>query len=149
MNQKFLIALLSVVFLLQPHVAMPANGSLPAYSSSVLEEGEKYYGTELYFGRSIPGGGMVSDEEWAQFLAEVVTPKFPDGFTVLQGQGQYREKTGKIISEPSQILIFLYPAKTRKASRAKIDEIRSAYIRKFNQESVLRMDFSKTVEVSF
>jgi Protein of unknown function (DUF3574) len=149
MNKKFLIAFLSVVFLLQPYFAMPANGCLPAYSWAVLAEDEKYYRTELYFGRSIPGGGMVSDEEWAQFLAEVVTPKFPDGFTVLKGQGQYRESTGKIISEPSQILIFLYAAKMRKTSRAKIDEIRAAYIKRFNQESVLRLDFPKTVEVSF
>ena len=149
MNQKFLIGFLTVAFLLQPHFAMPANGSLPAYSSLVLAEGDKYYRTELYFGRSIPGGGMVSEEEWAHFLAEEVTPKFPGGFAVLKGQGQYREKTGKIISEPSQILIFLYPAKTRKTSRAKIDEIRAAYIKKFNQESVLRVDFRKTVEVSF
>jgi len=110
---------------------------------------DKYYRTELYFGRSIPGGGLVSDEQWEEFLAEVVTPRFPDGFTILKGIGQYREKSGKIISEPSQVLVFFYSTKTKKESRAKIEEIRTAYVKKFNQESVLRLDFPKSVTVSF
>ena len=111
--------------------------------------GEKYYRTELDFGKSIPGGGMVSDEQWSQFLEEIVTPRFPDGFTILSGSGQYREKSGKIISEPSKVLVFLYTRKTRKESRAMIEEIRAAYVKKFNQESVLRVDFKSSVQVSF
>jgi len=114
-----------------------------------VESAEKYYRTELFFGRSIPGGGMVSDEQWEQFLAEIVTPRFPDGFTILKGVGQYREKSGKIISEPSEILIFLYASKAKKESRAKIEEIRAAYVKKFNQESVLRVDLPSRVSVSF
>jgi hypothetical protein len=110
---------------------------------------DKYYRTELYFGRSIPGGGIISDEEWERFLAEVVTPRFPDGFTILKGVGQYREKSGKIISEPSQVIVFLYSRKIKRTSRAKIEEIRAAYVKRFNQESVLRIDFQKSVDVSF
>jgi len=112
-------------------------------------ESEKYYLTELYFGRSIPGGGLVTEEQWEQFLAEIVTPRFPDGFTILKGVGQYREKSGKIISEPSQILVFLYSSKSKNESRAKIEEIRKEYVKRFKQESVLRVDFSKRAVVSF
>jgi glutamate formiminotransferase len=92
---------------------------------------------------------MVGDAEWEKFLADEVTPRFPDGFTILKGVGQYREKSGKIISEPSQVLIFLYTKVTKKESRLKIDEIRAAYVKQFSQESVLRMDLRQTVEVSF
>ena len=92
---------------------------------------------------------MVTDEEWERFLAEIVTPRFPDGFTILKGVGQYREKSGKIISEPSQILIFLYASKDKKESRAKIEEIRNEYVKKFKQESVLRVDLPSRVSVSF
>ena len=109
--------------------------------------GDKYYRTELYCGRSKPDGGMVSDEEWEKFLADEVTPRFPDGFTILKGMGQYREKSGKIISEPSNVLVFLY--ENRKESRLKIEEIRAAYVKQFSQESVLRLDFKQKVEVSF
>ena len=92
---------------------------------------------------------MVSEEQWSEFLVEIVTPRFPDGFTDIGGHGQYRDRSGKIISEPSRLLVFLYTRKTRKESRAKIEEIRATYVKKFNQESVLRVDFKSSVEVSF
>src|SRR5437016_3726037 len=53
-----------------------------------------FHRTELYFGRSIPGGGEVSAAEWQRFLADVVTPRFPNGFTIVDAAGQYREKKG-------------------------------------------------------
>ena len=118
-------------------------------SACAVVESEKYYRTELYFGRSIPGGGLVTDEQWEQFLAEIVTPRFPDGFTILKGVGQYREKSGKIISEPSQILVFLYASKSKNESRAKIEEIRKEYVKRFKQESVMRVDFPRPAVVSF
>jgi hypothetical protein len=130
--------------------AVAASG--PFYqvgAAGVAALGDKFYRTELYCGRSKPGGGMVSDAEWEQFLAEEVTPRFPDGFTILTGKGQYREKSGKIISEPTQVLVFLYTKKTRPESRRKIEEIRAAYVKRFAQESVLRMDLRQAVEVSF
>lgn len=116
---------------------------------TVVAKAEKFYRTELYFGRSKPDGGSVSDDEWKGFLADVVTPRFPDGFTALRALGQYREKSGRIIAEPSEVLIFLYPRRSRNESRVKIEEIRTAYIKQFAQESVLRVDLPKSVSVSF
>ena len=110
---------------------------------------EAFYRTELYFGRSIPGGGNVSDADWENFLADVVTLRFPDGFTILNATGQYRERNGKIDKEPSEILLFFYPAKSRITSGRKIDEIRRAYKKRFRQESVLRLDFRSNVNVAF
>ena len=110
---------------------------------------EKFYRTELYFGRSIHGGGTVSEQDWAAFLAEVVTPRFPSGFTILDAHGQYREDGGNIIREQSHVLIFLYTSRSKRESRAKIEEIRTAYIERFNQESVLRVDLPETVRVMF
>lgn len=110
---------------------------------------QKFYRTELYLGRSRSNGPIVSDEEWSGFLSDTVTPRFPDGFTVIKAAGQYRDKTGAIISEPSEVLIILYSASSRKESRAKIEEIRTAYIQRFGQESVLRVDLPKSVRVLF
>jgi hypothetical protein len=100
-------------------------------------------------GMSIPGGGMVSDSDWERFLSEVVTPLFPDGFTVLSGRGQYREASGTIAKEPSHVLVFLYRRADRKAASSKIESIRSEYKKRFSQESVLRVDITKSVKVSF
>lgn len=110
---------------------------------------DSFYRTELYFGRSIPDGGLVSDEEWNKFLADVVTPRFPEGFTILKATGQYREHDGTIEKESSEILVFFYPVKTRVSSRRRIEEIRRAYIKQFKQESVLRLDYPTVVRVTF
>ena len=48
---------------------------------------------ELFFGRDRAGQQTVSDAEWADFLASVVTPNFPDGLTVFDGYGQWRNPT--------------------------------------------------------
>jgi hypothetical protein len=122
----------------------PAKAGTP--NASLVD---RFFRTELYFGLSRPDGSLVTDDQWKDFLDKEVTPRFPDGFTVLDGSGQYRDKNGVITKERSKVLIVLYSKKDRKSSGAKIDEIRAAYVKQFNQESVLRMDIRNSVEVSF
>jgi hypothetical protein len=109
---------------------------------------EAYLRTELFFGTAKADGSTVSEAEWQKFLADEVTPRFPDGFTVLAGDGQFRDE-GKIIREKSFVLIILYPVKTRKGSRREIERIRNAYVKAFQQKSVMRVDFPQIVQVSF
>ncbi len=54
---------------------------------------------ELYFGMDIPSDGTISEEEWNNFVAGEITPRFPDGITILNGLGQYRYQTGKMTKE--------------------------------------------------
>ena len=85
-----------------------------------------------------------------QFLADEITPRFPDGLTVLTGLGQWRESaTSQIIQERSNVLIILYPLATAQESSAKLEEIRDAYEQQFNQTSVLRADDGTPVCTSF
>lgn len=138
----FVLASFQIQAICQQSTAMPAKTAVVHF--------DRYFRTELYLGRDRPGvGQVVSNEEWERFLSGVVTPKFPDGFTVLEGRGQYRDKSGAIVREPSNVLVFLYRKQDRRAASGKIEEIRSAYIKRFNQESVLRIDFRKSVEVAF
>jgi len=127
--------------------AVPAPRAQTGQASD-SSKSEKFLRTELYFGRNITGGGTVSDKEWENFLATIVTPRFPDGLTVLDATGQSSDN-GKIEREASKVLVLLYPYKTRKKSRTKIEEIRTAYKKMFNQRSVLRMDIRGTVDVFF
>lgn len=90
----------------------------------------------LYCGRSIPGGGMVSDVDWTRFMSEVVTPRFPDGLTVWRAEGQWREGT-EIVREPVMVLEVLHAGDA--ASRAKIEEIAREYRTRFRQSAVLRV----------
>ena len=117
--------------------------------NACVQKAETFWRTELYFGRDKNDGTQVSDEEWAQFLDEFVTPKFPDGLTVLDGNGQYRLENGKIVKEKSKVMILLYKPKTRLVNSRKIDQIRNEYKKRFKQESVMRIDFLQTIRVSF
>jgi Protein of unknown function (DUF3574) len=110
---------------------------------------ESFWRTELYFGTGKPDGSEVSVEEWSKFLAAEVTPRFPEGFTVLDGFGQFRDSNGKIVRETSHCLILLYPKRIRKENNLKIEEIREIYKKTFQQESVLRLDFKQSVSISF
>jgi hypothetical protein len=108
----------------------------------------KYYQTDLFMGLAIPGGGAVSEEDWEKFLSEVVTPMFPAGFTVMASRGQYRESSGVITKEPSHVIVFLYRKSNRKKAGSNIEKIRSEYKKRFQQESVLRVDM-RSVDVTF
>jgi hypothetical protein len=102
--------------------------------------GERFARTELFFGSAKPGGSEVTPEEFQQFLDDEITPRFPDGLTLLIGLGQFRDSSGVIIQERSMLLILLYPVETLGDSSVKIEQIREVYKKLFQQESVLRAD---------
>ena len=105
--------------------------------------------TELFFGTAKPDGTAVTDEDFSAFLDEQITPRFPDGLTLLKGDGQFRLASGEIIKEESFLLILLYPLQGFKDSSARIESIRELYKSEFQQESVLRVDDPLAVRISF
>jgi hypothetical protein len=104
--------------------------------------------TELFFGTARPGG-VVTEEEFRLFLDQEVTPRFPDGLTVVEADGQFTGADGVLVKEESFVLVLLYPAETANESHRKIERIRRLYMRHFQQESVLRVDDPLGVWVSF
>ena len=68
--------------------------------------------TELFFGTEKSEGLPVSDDDFRGFLDSQITPRFPDGLTVVKGDGQFTDSEGEIIKEASFILILLYRSKT-------------------------------------
>jgi hypothetical protein len=112
------------------------NGALP------------FIRTELFFGTAKPKG-VVTEAEFKEFVDHEVTRRFPDGLTLLKGDGQFRGEDNVIIKEQSFVLILLYPFESHKKSTQKIDHIRELYKDKFQQQSVLRVDDPFVVWVSF
>ena len=81
------------------------------------------------------GRGKASDARWKQFLAREVTPRFPDGLTVYETTGQWRDPATKSITrERSRVLRIIVPGDT--APRDKIDAVAEAYKKQFAQKSV-------------
>ncbi|MDQ3656296.1 MAG: DUF3574 domain-containing protein [Chloroflexota bacterium] len=109
---------------------------------------EPWIRTELYFGTTLPDGSEMTADQWADFLDAEITPRFPDGLTVLEGYGQFLNSEGIIAGETSIVLIIFHPGEFVDESSVSIEEIRDAYETAFEQESVLRVD-SEPVCVSF
>lgn len=113
---------------------------LVAGIAPVSQAADEVVQSQLYFGlRSLDGSG-VSEQEWARFLAEVITPRFPDGLTVLgaYGQGRSGPPTTPITAETTKILVIVHPA-TEEAKK-KLTEIKQAYMKTFNQDSVFHVE---------
>lgn len=101
-------------------------------------KGEIFERTELYFGTNKPGGAVVSDQEFQAFIDAEVTPRFPDGLTLLSGDGQFRNAAGTIEKERSKLLILFYLFSA--AANQAVEEIRDRYKSLHEQQSVLRVD---------
>ncbi len=106
--------------------------------------GEPFARTERFFGLSRPGGKPIRSREFNKFVDAEVTPRFPDGLTVLEAEGQFKDSTGTIIEEESRVVVLLYPPGEPALSK-EIDEIREEYKEQFEQESVLRVDEASCV----
>ena len=126
-------------------VTVPAAGEYPARELHGISlrcradlGADTFARTELFFGLSRPGG-VVTEEDFKAFVDLSVTPRFPDGLTVLSGIGQFRDASGAIVKEGSKLLVLLYPRQDREAHR-KIEQIRNDYKHQFQQQSVLRSD---------
>lgn len=100
--------------------------------------GQLWARTELYFGLSRADGPDITDDEFEAFLDSVVTPRFPDGLTLLTGNGQFRGEGGVVAKERSKLLILFYP--WNGARHRAIERIRALYKRDFQQQAVLRVD---------
>ncbi len=112
-------------------------------------EAEPFVRTELFFGTAKPDGTEVSEADWDGFLDEEITPRFPDGLTVMTGLGQFQDDRERVVQERSVLVILLYPADFAATSGEAIEEIRAAYETAFQQQSVLRSDDATPVCVSF
>jgi hypothetical protein len=89
----------------------------------------------MFFGRLIPGGGEVTDAQWDSFVAEVVVPRFPEGFAVWHGSGHWKGDNGVEDDEPMCVLETWH--RPDAAVNAKLDEIARTYRQKFNQDAVI------------
>jgi Protein of unknown function (DUF3574) len=90
---------------------------------------------ELVFGRNISSRLGVSDAQWARFVDREITPRFPDGLTVFDTRGQWRDaKRGRIMREPGKLVQIVLPGNAEDADR--LNDVIRAYKGRFRQQSV-------------
>ncbi len=90
--------------------------------------------TRLFFGLSRREGDsfvVITSEEWESFLKDTVSLYF-ESFTVYDAVGNFRGSR-----EDTKILMLLHEGG---ADEGKIRAIATAYVKRFEQEGVLRID---------
>jgi len=90
---------------------------------------------QLFFGRNVTGGADVDAAAFSRFVDDELTPRFPDGLTVIDGGGQWRSPSDVLVREASKVVFLVLPQKPDILER--LDAVRAAYKARFSQDSVL------------
>jgi hypothetical protein len=134
------LALMSLLSLLvgcaAPAPTPPAPAAAPAAHACLLPSEQRMLVAALFFGRDIHGGGVVGDAAWANFLATVITPNFPDGLTVFDGYGQSRNPTTGAIGHSPKVKIVLIAVNRDADLPRRLAAVMDGYKARFHQRSV-------------
>jgi hypothetical protein len=123
--RRIILAILAAAML-----ATPASAQL---SCSMPQKPQQV--AELMFGRKIGDRVAVTETQWARFVDQEITPRFPDGLTVVNANGQWRDPDkNRIVREPSKMVMIVLPGKDEDVQR--LTEIAEAYKKRFQQQSV-------------
>ena len=143
------------LFALALTACTPSHQAAPTATAPILTGDPAHPGvtrgwldTKLYFGLGTidqPEKG-ISEARWRQFLDEEVTPRFPDGFSVIDVYGQWQGKNQRAPERLRTKLIVLEHPDT-KENGDKIDAIRTAWKKITGDQSVLRV--TQPADVSF
>ncbi|MFL5295454.1 MAG: DUF3574 domain-containing protein [Phenylobacterium sp.] len=98
--------------------------------------GQTYQRTaQLFFGRNAGDAPRITDAAFRRYVDEELTPRFPDGLTVMDGGGKWRGDENRLIREASKVVLIVLPAKRDADSR--VQAARAAYKSRFHQNSVM------------
>ncbi len=89
----------------------------------------------LFFGLGTPEGS-VSASEWRRFLAEVVTPRFPEGLTVVEANGQWRALGEREVTVERSRVVEIAHDDTPEFDRW-LSEVVAVYKHRYRQRSVM------------
>ena len=117
-----------------------------AVSAKATVEQTPWARTELYFGGGLRKERGDYETVWNDYLDNVVTPRFPEGLTLIDATGQWRVKEGQQPRRGSSKIIILIHQATPEKFR-NLDEIREIWKEKSGHISVLKV--TVPVEVSF
>uniref|UniRef100_E6VNH2 DUF3574 domain-containing protein n=2 Tax=Rhodopseudomonas TaxID=1073 RepID=E6VNH2_RHOPX len=117
-------------------VAASLGGCATLPTPACLPPSQPMLSAELAFGRNIGDRLGVSDVEFARFVAEEITPRFPDGLTVVDSVGQWHDiARGRLVRERGKLVSIVFAENP--AQRAALGEIVELYKRRFRQHVVM------------
>ena len=138
-RSSFLIAALAVLWVSSAALAADAGAVTPSLEGDAAHpEAARWVRAELYFGVGPADAADAAAREarWRDFLDREVTPRFPDGLSVIEAYGQWRSPGAASPSRlASKVLVILFEDNPK--NRRALDEIRSAYKAATHSKSVL------------
>jgi uncharacterized protein DUF3574 len=107
----------------------------PAQAACLLSSQKPMTEVELFFGRAIEGRAPVTKAEWSGFASAVLGKAFPDGFTVVDAEGDWRDPaSGAVVHEGTKRVIAV--AKPAPDLKDRVGRVTDAYRARFHQQSV-------------
>lgn len=90
---------------------------------------------ELFFGGNVGSRLGISNADFNRFVAREITSRFPDGLTVLDAHGQWRDPQRMTLArEASKVVIIAFSEGS--VDDGRVQKIIDAYKDRFNQKSV-------------
>ncbi len=87
---------------------------------------------QLFLGAKAPV--RLTDADVRRFVDQEVTPRFPDGVSIVDGGGQWKGAENQLIREAAKVVLIVLPPKGDFVP--KVEEVRAAYRTRFRQDSV-------------
>jgi len=112
--------------------------AMAAENDQHCQVGDAFTQTTLYYGTTWKNGQPITPEEWNSYLSADVTPRFKDGLTVFDANGQWMNRKGDVTRQTSKAVLIVHQGD--KDSSQRIEELRDIYKKRFQQESVMRVD---------
>lgn len=120
----------SIVFLFLFALAGPAKAQIACRADQKASAV-----VEMMFGRKIGDRIAVSNAAWTRFVDREITPRFPDGLSVVDAAGQWLDPDKKrVVREPSKIVTIVL--RDSEKGQTEIGAIAEAYKKRFKQQSV-------------
>ena len=148
-NRRLTLAVAALTSLLLAGCTAPATTATTASlrDDAARPASARWIRTELYFGISLVGVPGSRAALWQTYLDQEVTPRFPDGLTILDAYGQWlrRGSTAAPSHLISKVLVIVHEDTPQR--NADIEALRLAWKKATGDQSVLRV--SQPADISF
>ena len=114
-----------------------AIGGCSAQHQHTCGQGEQFVVHDTLSFGTVKPNGVVTPDEWQEFVQNTVTPRFPRGLATYDSSGQWRGADGTTVREASHVLVLDHPHDA--TSETAVLEIIATYKSRFQQEAVFRV----------
>lgn len=96
--------------------------------------GQEYLSTaQLFLGRKA-APPYLTDADLRAFVEAEVTPRFPDGVTLMDGGGDWSGSENRLIREAQKVVLIVLP---ERGASARLAEVRAAFKARHGADSVV------------